>query len=145
MKMSTQIRFALSRASGFIQKERTRIGFVLVSVLLGVIGFEVGLIRGSMGSSAPLVIEKPVGASVVAECPAAAVAGAATEHDGTVLSTDSATVPGSPGCRFIGSRNSDLYHRPGCGAAKRIKPENIVCFADEEAATARGYRAGCVK
>ena len=140
--MSTRLRSILSDTVGFIRKERVRLGFLLVSILLGIIGFEVGLIRGSMESSAPLIIEKPVGELVAAECPTAAVAGVATE---TGASPSAGAMPGSPNCRFIGSRNSDLYHSPGCGPANRIKAENIVCFSDTDAAAARGYRPGCVK
>ncbi len=145
MKLSTRFRNVSAETVRFAKKERARLGFLLVSVLIGIIGFEVGLIRGSMGSAAPLVIEKPIGELVVADCPAATVAGAVTDKPDSGPSTASGAVPGSADCRFIGSRNSNLYHSPGCGAANRIKPENIVCFPDEAAATARGYEPGCVK
>lgn len=138
MKMSTRFRKLFAETVVFMRKERARLGFLLVSVLIGVIGFEVGVIRGSMASSDPIIIEKPVG-EVAAE-----VAGTATEAP-EASAPNAETVPGSAGCRFIGSRNSDLYHSPGCGAANRIKPENTVCFRDEAAAEASGYRPGCIR
>lgn len=143
--MSTRIRKYFTETVVFVRKERVRLGFLLVSVLLGIIGFEVGVIRGSMGSSAPLVIEKPVGELVSAKCPVATVAGAATQTTGNGDSAGTSMIPGSAECRFIGSKNSDLYHSPGCGPANRIKEENIVCFPDVDAATSRGYEPGCVK
>ena len=38
----------------------------------------------------------------------------------------------------VGSKNSDVYHRPGCSYAERIKVENLVWF--ETAGEAEGYR-----
>lgn len=48
-------------------------------------------------------------------------------------------------CAFVGSKNSDKYHLPKCSWAKRIKPENRVCFASAADAESKGYKAGCVK
>lgn len=48
-------------------------------------------------------------------------------------------------CLYIGSKNSDQYHSPESGPAKRIKPENQVCFGSEEEAIAAGYEAGSVE
>lgn len=138
--MSTRVSSALDEAAGFLRDERKRIGYFAVAVLIGVIGFEAGLVRGSMGSSAPITVEKPVGELTPGNCVSnTQVAGASTDA-GPV-----AAQPGTEGCKFVGSRNSTLYHLPTCAVAKRIKPENRVCFADEEAARAKGYKAGCLK
>jgi len=32
------------------------------------------------------------------------------------------------GCLFVGSKNSDVYHALDCKWAKKIKPENLVCY-----------------
>jgi len=49
-------------------------------------------------------------------------------------------------CVFVGSKNSNKYHIPTCSYAKRIKPENIVCFKDKADAEMKGYVADkCVK
>ena len=48
-------------------------------------------------------------------------------------------------CAFVGSRNSNKYHLPQCSWAKRIKPENRVCFTSAADAEAKGYQPGCVK
>ncbi len=36
------------------------------------------------------------------------------------------------GCLYVGSKNSKVYHDPDCKWAKRIKPENLVCYKSEE-------------
>jgi hypothetical protein len=139
--MSTPIASFLKEIRNLVSNERQRIGFLFAAVLIGIIGFEAGILRNSMNSSAPLVIEKPVGELAAADCATSGtVAGASTES--AAIPTQK---PGTEACRFVGSKNSTLYHAPSCAVAKRIKPENIVCFADEAAATAKGYKPGCLK
>ncbi len=47
-------------------------------------------------------------------------------------------------CTLIGSKNSNKYHRPNCIWAKKIKPENRVCFSSEDEAKSKGYQpANC--
>jgi len=36
------------------------------------------------------------------------------------------------GCLYVASKNSDIYHSPECKWAKRIKPENLICFHSED-------------
>jgi len=36
------------------------------------------------------------------------------------------------GCLYVGSKNSDKYHSPDCKWAKKIKPENLICYKSEE-------------
>ena len=35
-------------------------------------------------------------------------------------------------CLYVGSKNSKVYHDPSCKYAKRIKPENQICYTSEE-------------
>lgn len=35
-------------------------------------------------------------------------------------------------CLYVGSKNSDKYYPPECRTARRIKPENQLCFTSEE-------------
>lgn len=44
--------------------------------------------------------------------------------------------------RFVGSRNSDVYHYEHCSYVKRILIEDRVYFATRDSAKAMGYR-GC--
>jgi len=43
--------------------------------------------------------------------------------------------------RVVGSRNSDVYHRPNCGHARRIYDSNLVSWPNAVAARESGYRA----
>jgi hypothetical protein len=109
-------------------------------ILVGVFSFEAGLFKGMTREAKPMTIEIP------ARVAAPAVAGAIAE---TAASDDTKAVLQSPAvpvaCAFVGSRNSTLYHLPTCAAAKRIKPENRVCFTDVTDAENRGYKPGCLK
>ncbi len=42
-------------------------------------------------------------------------------------------------CNFVGSKESDKYHTPACGAVKNIKAENKVCFQSAADAKKQGY------
>lgn len=47
------------------------------------------------------------------------------------------------GCLYVGSKNSDKYYPPDCRYAKRIKPENLVCFKSEQEVKDRVLGKGC--
>lgn len=36
------------------------------------------------------------------------------------------------GCLYVRSKNSDKYHTPECKYSKRIKPQNLICYMNEE-------------
>lgn len=46
---------------------------------------------------------------------------------------------GVRGARFVGSLTSRKYHSPECGWARRIAPENRLCFDSQESARDFGY------
>lgn len=37
-------------------------------------------------------------------------------------------------CKYVGSKNSDVYHKPSCIWAEKISDKNLVCFSTEEEA-----------
>ena len=47
--------------------------------------------------------------------------------------------PTEPRCAFVGSRESDKYHDPSCRWAKKILPENRICWGSRAEAEAAGY------
>ncbi len=47
---------------------------------------------------------------------------------------------GNTQCKYVGSKNSNVYHLPDCPGAKRIKEENKRCFSSKEEAEKAGYR-----
>jgi hypothetical protein len=71
---------------------------------------------------------------------APATAPARVAHSaGTVASGVWRCPAGAQGARYVGSITSRKYHVPECGWARRIAPENRLCFADRGAARAFGY------
>lgn len=40
---------------------------------------------------------------------------------------------------YVGSINSDKYYVCDCHYAKRIKPENIICFSSDQEALSQNY------
>lgn len=116
-------------------------------VLVGALSFESGLLRGKLASSEPLVISIPV----VTEPPTDDKATTAAENQVNRsagmerIASGAGEKQGEGQCLFVGSRNSNKYHLATCAVAKRIKPENRVCFASKEDAEKRGYVASCIK
>jgi len=43
--------------------------------------------------------------------------------------------------RYVGSRNSNIYHVLSCSSAKRIKESNKIYFTSSKEARSKGYRA----
>jgi len=48
-----------------------------------------------------------------------------------------------PGTQYVASKNSDKYHACPCYNAKRIKPENLLCFSSKEEAEQSRVLASC--
>lgn len=128
-------------------KAVTAAGLILISV----ISFEAGALRGQNWQQKPLVIEKVAESSVLKSADSqnktATSSNSASENQNALLNTNIASASDNTDkkeCAFVGSKNSNKYHFPDCSYAKRIKPENIVCFSSEEEAKNKGYvPAGC--
>jgi len=131
-------------------KENTSRLFLLLGIfLVGILCFEAGLIQGKMKQGEPLVITLPsIPSEVLSE-------GEAEKQEGGVnvestkmnLSNVEPVVSrvNTGNCTFVGSKNSNKYHLASCAVAKRIKPENRICFTTQEEARARGYIPSCLK
>lgn len=50
------------------------------------------------------------------------------------------TTKSSSNCKYVGSKNSDIYHLPDCPGGQRIKEENKRCFGSKSEAEKAGYR-----
>jgi hypothetical protein len=125
-----------------------RLGLLLGMFLVGVLSFEAGYFyRGSQAEGSLMVTLPSLPTSVV---PAQAVAGESVTVPASqnILGTPKPVVAVGAEmgqCVFVGSKNSTKYHLATCAAAKRIKPENRLCFATKEEAEKRGYVASCMK
>lgn len=125
-------------------KYESKIVVFLGMILVAVISFEVGILQGQKWQQEPMIVEVP---AVVATG-----AGSETAIDNVNVQAvgdktqENINQKNPAECIFVGSKNSDKYHVPTCSYAKRIKPENVVCFKDKAEAQARGYTADkCVK
>lgn len=136
-------RFAYVR--GLISRERDRLAIFATVVLVSVLGFEAGVITAHSSPSKPMIIEVPGSSLIVQE---------GKEKNGKIdtmsegekeVRTSSPNGTSASECPLVGSKNSTLYHLPTCAPAKRIKPENRVCFKDADDAEKRGYKPGCLK
>lgn len=134
-------------ASVFVwcRDNRERLLVLFGILLVGILCFEAGLIQGKMKQGASLVITLPsTPGEVVVEKRDEGVTGDLAKTSLTQVETI-ATRAEVGDCPFVGSKNSNKYHLASCAVAKRIKPENRVCFRTQDEARARGYLASCLK
>ncbi|MDO8566342.1 MAG: hypothetical protein Q7S04_04115 [Candidatus Moranbacteria bacterium] len=117
---------------------------LLVGILfVGGLAFESGFLRGKLSQSAePMVISIPAVAEPQTGDLASQAGNPLTGVERIVSKTGEKQ---GTNCPLVGSRNSNKYHLVTCAVAKRIKPENKVCFTSKEDAERRGYVAGCLK
>ena len=125
----------------FFIKNETKIVLFIGFCLISAISFEFGVLQGQKWQQKPLIIEKPSDtregqenviqsnseaseATKTATTPQIAVKGAATAN--------------TANCAYVGSKNSDKFYLPTCSYAKRVKPENLVCFKTAEEALGQG-------
>lgn len=131
MKLSA----SYEKIKDFIRKEESKIALILGFVLVAFISFEAGNLRGQGIEKNPIIIEKISQESVKNETPAQSSA-TTPEIKSVPLEAKLST----KNCAFVGSKNSDKYYPPDCQWAKRIKPENLVCFFSAEEARQKGYQ-----
>ena len=113
-------------------------------VLVGIVSFEAGMIRGAIVQSKPLTLSLPAVPTEEADQKSVKTEEKAVSIGlQRIVAQESDT--NTKSCMFVGSRNSNKYHLPTCSFAKRIKLENRVCFASKEDAEKKGYVAGCLK
>ena len=118
------------------------LGFLLVAFL----SFEIGVMKGSKMGQNPVKIEQVASAEVSKDNASQEPAKAQNLPPGSPNDPNSATAP-ALNCAYVGSKNSNKYHLPACRWAKNIKPENMVCFKDENEAKLKGYQPdkNCIK
>jgi hypothetical protein len=129
----------------FLKEYESKIILIMGFVLVAVISFEGGIMRGQKTQQNPVVV-KAAESQVV--CGASSEQGSQAQNLAQEASknTDSTDLP-AKNCAYVGSKNSNKYHLPTCRWAKNIKPENKVCFESAEDAAKKGYQPdkGCIK
>ncbi len=104
--------------------------------------------RAHVSDHAPIFVTlgKPAAAQALPAVTAQMARGGSKKAPSSTLS---ASNPGQAGAvqdreRYSGdvrgNRNSSIYHRPDCPSYNAMSPKNIVVFASEQAAVAKGYR-----
>jgi len=143
-KLSTE------KIKGFWLKYEQKIVLTVAFCLIAAISFEFGVFQGQKWQQKPLIIEKAVSvppetqnaqneapASSATPPLAATLQVPAAIPNASVQNTASSST-GVTGCAFVGSKNSNKFYLPTCSYAKRVKPENLVCFKTAEEATGQG-------
>lgn len=136
-----------AKIKDFWVKNEQKVVLSVGLILTAAIAFEAGFLQGKKYQQKPLIIEKAVIAPPNEVQNTATIPPQASNlaTEAKIAPADTNTQPQN--CALVGSKNSDKYHLPACRWAKRIKPENIVCFASTQDAAAKGYQPdkGCVK
>jgi hypothetical protein len=132
----------------FFLKHEQKIVLTIAFCLISAISYQFGVLQGQKWQQKPLIIEKPSdiqqgqeSANLVnSDAPVAnKIASTPSVASKTTAPANSAIAPVSTvGCAFVGSKNSDKFYLPTCSYAKRVKPENLVCFKSAEEATGQG-------
>ncbi|MEI7891095.1 MAG: hypothetical protein WCI36_03940 [bacterium] len=113
------------------------VGFCLVSA----ISYEFGVLQGQKWQQKPLIIEKPSDTQIGQETAIAAIPDASVmtkTASASQSATKTVTVPNMANCAYVGSKSSNKFYLPTCSYAKRIKPENVVCFKSADEALGQG-------
>ena len=127
----------------FWQKYEYKIILIVGFILVTVISFEGGVLKGQKMAQNPLIIEKPADNNNQAVCGVSQSQNLPSE----AKNDETGALDQSQKCAFVGSKNSNKYHLPTCRYAKNINPENRVCFSSKIEAESRGYLPdkNCIK
>lgn len=123
------------QARTFCIAHEQKIITVIALILVAALSFEAGIIHGKKWAQKPLIIEKSPPPPIVN-----ASTDQAKENTSPQVKQNTATQQDVASCVYVGSKNSNKYYPPSCSFAKRIKPENLRCFASDEEARQQGYQ-----
>jgi len=131
----------LLKIKDFWLKHEQKIVLLFGLTLVAILAFEMGFLKGQKNSKSALIIEKPTQCENTPNIPEN------SQKTQNLTSGEISTKIGEEipkNCQFVASKNSDKYHKAECSNAKRIKPENKLCFSTEQEAVEKGLkRASC--
>jgi hypothetical protein len=134
------------RISEFWKNNEMKVVLLVGLVLVALISFQGGYLKGKAQKESPLIIEKTADCSYSPEINT--LNEAKIEANASNAQVESNPIASeNKNCAFVGSKNSNKYHLPTCRYAKNIKPENLVCFSSPGDAEKRGYQpdTNCIK
>jgi len=121
----------------FFLENETRIVLFVGFCLVSAISYEFGVLQGQKWQQKPLVIEKPSDTQAGQESAIQVNSGASAATKQAIPKTYNLATSTSS-CAFVGSKSSNKFYLPTCSYAKRIKPENVVCFKSADEALGQG-------
>jgi hypothetical protein len=137
-----------AKIKDFLLKYETKIMLVIGFCLISAISYEFGVLQGQKWQQKPLVIEKPSDTQAGQETANQGnlgASGAVQTAQTSQMAIKTATAPSTTNsvsatgnCAYVGSKNSDKFYLPTCSYAKRVKPENLVCFKNAQEALGQG-------
>jgi len=118
-------------------------------ILIAAISFEAGYLKGHKNQKESLVFSQPNCQTTAQDIETKSTTNATATLSSKSVAGDSQNTIASENqrCAFVASKNSNKYHLPTCQWAKRIKPENQICFSSKQEAESRGYQGAkcCIK
>jgi len=133
----------MNKIKNFLVKYELRLVLIVGFILVAVISFQFGYLEGKRVENKPIVIEKIVEVNNNQENSMSVVDIDSVQNKNKSAEASTEAV----NCLFVGSKNSNKIHLPTCSFAKRIKPENLVCFKSLDEAIKQGKQAdkSCIK
>lgn len=128
----------MSKIKDFFLKNEQKIVLFVAFCLISAISFGFGTLQGQKWQQQPLIIEKPIATPDEAQTAQIEPSDAPGKVLAAVSQTSANLTDSMSGCAFVGSKNSNKFYPPTCSYAKRIKPENVVCFKSAEEAIGQG-------
>lgn len=122
----------------FFLKYEQKIVLFVAFCLISAISYEFGILQGQKWQQEPVIIEKSINVPSEAQTAKNEPSGAPENVSAPNSQTNAVATGTMAGCAYVGSKNSNKFYPPTCSYAKRIKPENIVCFRAAEEALAQG-------
>jgi hypothetical protein len=133
----------MNKIKNFLVKYELKLALIAGFILVAVISFQFGYLEGKRVENKPIVIEKIVEVNNNQENSMSVVDIDSAQNKNKSAEASAKAVS----CLFVGSKNSNKIHLPTCSFAKRIKPENLVCFKSLDEAIKQGKQAdkSCIK
>lgn len=132
---------SFAKIKEFFLKHETRIVLFVGFCLISAISFEFGVLQGQKWQQKPLIIEKgsDVGQGQENQNKGISeVQGASKTAPISSQASKTTLAPNNSNCAFVGSKSSTKFYLPTCSYAKRVKPENLICFKSANEALGQG-------
>ena len=131
----------LTKIKDFFIEHEAKIMIFIGFCLISAISFEFGVLQGQKWQQKPLVIEKP--STIPEGQESATMANSVAKGTAQVVASQTSAIkttvaPSMTNCAFVGSKSSNKFYLPTCSYAKRVKPENLVCFKSANEAITQG-------